>query len=188
MNSNIIKPKKKTLKEISRRSLAQIKKLSGDPHYVALGMGIGVFVGVTPTIPFHTALALALSFIFRGSKAAAAIGVWFSNPVTIPFFYYGSYKVGAFFMGDSMVPFDPKQESITELFKMGMDVMAAMMAGGIIIGIFPGIAAYFITRKIMTAAKLKKETIQKKRAIKMAAEDGGKSPSIRSPDKGLSEK
>ena len=86
MNSNVIKPKKKTLKEISRRSLARIKELNGDPHYVALGMAIGVFVGVTPTIPFHTALALGLSFIFRGSKAAAAIGVWFSNPITIPFF------------------------------------------------------------------------------------------------------
>ena len=157
MNSNAIKPKKKTLKEMSRQALARVKKLNGDPHYVATGMAIGVFVGVTPTIPFHTALALALSFLFRGSKAAAAIGVWFSNPVTIPFFYYGSYKVGAFFFRDSMIPFDPKQESITELFKMGADVLAAMMVGGVIIGIVPGVAAYFITLKIMTAERFQKK-------------------------------
>jgi len=153
---------RQALARTKNRIKTQIKKLNGDPHYVALGMAIGVFVGVTPTIPFHTALALALSFLFRGSKAAAAIGVWFSNPVTIPFFYYGSYKVGAFFWGDSMIPFDPKQESLTELFKMGADVLAAMMVGGVIIGIVPGVAAYFITLKIMTAERFQKKNNLKK--------------------------
>ena len=72
--------------------IIRIKRLNGDPHYVATGMAIGVFVGITPTIPLHTVLALALAFLFRVSKVAAALGVWCSNHVTIPFFYYWSYS------------------------------------------------------------------------------------------------
>ena len=127
--------------------IARFKELNGNPHYVALGMAIGVFVSVTPTIPFHTVIALALAFILRGSKAAAAIGVWFSNPLTIPFFYKGSYDVGMSILGNS-APFSTEYESILELLKLGADITIAMITGGIILGILPGIAAYFITRRI----------------------------------------
>ena len=138
-----------------REFVKRIKKLEGDPHYIAMGMAIGVFVGITPTMPFHTVVAVALAFILRGSKAAAALGVWFCNPITAPFFYLGSYKTGMFIFGNS-VPFDVKYESILELLKLGMDVTMAMIAGGVILGILPGIAAYFITRKIMTTIRSRK--------------------------------
>jgi uncharacterized protein len=141
-----------------RGFIDRAKKLDGDPHYVAVGMAIGVFVGVTPTMPFHTVLAVGLAFLFRGSKAAAALGVWFSNPVTAPFFYVGSYKVGKYLLGNS-VPFNLKYESLLELAHLGINVTMALIAGGIILGILPGIASYFVTRKIFT-------TIRSKRAIK----------------------
>ena len=135
-------------KENIRQVITRFKELQGDPHYIAMGMAIGIFVSITPTIPFHTVIAIALSFLLNGSKIAAAIGVWFSNPITIPFFYLGSYKTGLFVFGNS-VPFDIKYESITELMKLGMNATCIMITGGIVLGIFPGIAAYFITRKIV---------------------------------------
>jgi uncharacterized protein (DUF2062 family) len=140
-----------------REFVQRVKNLEGDPHYVAMGMAIGVFIGITPTIPFHTVLAVALAFILRGSKAAAALGVWFSNPVTAPFFYWGSYKVGMYFLGNP-VPFDIKYESVLELLDLGMDVTIAMIAGGVILGILPGIASYFITRKIITSIRLRRKS------------------------------
>lgn len=135
-------------KENIRQVITRFKELQGDPHYIAMGMAIGVFVSITPTIPFHTVIAIALSFLLNGSKIAAAIGVWFSNPITIPFFYLGSYKTGLFVFGIS-VPFDIKYESITELMKLGINATCIMITGGIVLGIVPGIAAYFITRKIV---------------------------------------
>ena len=140
-----------------REFVERVKKLEGDPHYIAMGMAIGVFVGITPTMPFHTVIAVALAFILRGSKAAAAIGVWFCNPFTAPFFYLGSYKVGMFIFGNS-APFDIKYESILELIKLGMDVTMAMIAGGIILGILPGIVAYFITHKIIATIRSRRTT------------------------------
>ena len=133
----------------------RIKKLPGDPHYIAMGMAIGIFVGITPTMPFHTVIAVALAFILRGSKAAAAIGVWFGNPISAPFFYLGSYKIGMFIFGHS-APFDVKYESVLELLKLGADVTVAMVVGGIILGILPGFASYFITRKIIKTIRSRK--------------------------------
>lgn len=143
------------LKQRLRDFIERAKKLQGDPHYIAVGMAIGVFVAITPTIPFHTAIALALAFMLRGSKPAAVIAVWVSNPVTIPIFYLGSYKVGNFILGNS-IPFDPKYEALSELAKLGADATIAMLVGGVILGIVPGIAAYFITRKIFTTLRTRR--------------------------------
>ncbi len=134
-----------SFKQNIRQLTARIKQLQGDPHYIAMGMGAGVFVCSTPTFPFQTFLAIALAFILRGSKAAAAIGSWIAAP-GIPFFYLGSYKVGTFLLGRSIsIELEPK--SISDLLDMGLDVTCAMLTGGIIVGLVPGIAAYFITRK-----------------------------------------
>jgi len=138
-----------------RAFIDRAKKLHGDPHYVAMGMAIGVFVSITPTIPVHTVIAIALAFVLRGSKPAAIIGVWFANPITIPLFYWGSYELGMFLLGKS-IPFDVKYESIGKLLELGLDVTVAMIAGGAILGILPGIAAYFITRKIFTKIRSRK--------------------------------
>ena len=133
--------------------ITRIKQLQGDPHYIAMGMGAGVFVCSTPTFPFQTFLAIALAFILRGSKAAAAIGSWIAAP-GIPFFYLGSYKVGTFLLGSSVsIGLEPK--SISDLLNMGLGVASAMLTGGIIVGLVPGIAAYFITYNIFKKIRSK---------------------------------
>ncbi len=148
------------LKTRGRIFITRFKALQGDPHYIALGMGIGIFIGITPTIPLHTVIALTLALIFRGSKVAAAIGVWVSNPLTIPVFYLASYKAGRFFLGN-VSPFVDKPHSILELLELGMDVAFAMTVGGIIIGIPPGVAAYFITRKIFITIRARKKRMNR---------------------------
>jgi uncharacterized protein (DUF2062 family) len=144
------------LKYKLRELFIRFKQLQGDPHYIAKGMGVGVFVSITPTIPFHTVIALALSFILRASKPAAAIGVWACNPFTIAFIYLGSYKVGRFIHGGNSA-FNEKYESILELTKLGVDVTLAMITGGVILGIIPGIAAYFITLKTVKVIRSRRE-------------------------------
>ena len=108
------------LKSRVKEFIENAKTLQGEPGYIATGMAIGVFIGVTPTFPFHTVLALTLAFAFRGSKPAAVLGVWFGNPLTMPFFYLGSYKIGMLILGNS-VPFDIKYTSIRELLKLGLN-------------------------------------------------------------------
>ncbi|MBW1961532.1 MAG: DUF2062 domain-containing protein, partial [Deltaproteobacteria bacterium] len=101
----------------------------------------------TPTIPFHTALALFLSFIFKASKPAAALGVWVCNPLTLPLFYYSSYKFGTYLFGISE-PLVPGYGSILELLKLGTGLTLAMVSGGVLIGIPTGVFVYIITLNI----------------------------------------
>jgi uncharacterized protein (DUF2062 family) len=168
-NSQSIKPVEKAKNESNvsvhsryltankiRQIAYRLKEREDHPRDIAMGMAIGVFIAVTPTIPFHTVTAVALAFVFRCSKAAAFIGVWFSNPVTIPFLYYGSYRVGMFFIGDS-TPFDERYESIIELINLGLDVTLAMIAGGVILGIPAGLAAYFITFKFIITLRSRRK-------------------------------
>ncbi|MBU1713753.1 MAG: DUF2062 domain-containing protein [Proteobacteria bacterium] len=136
------------LKQKTAQFIENVKQLKGDPHYIAAGMSIGIFIGITPTFPFHTILALALAYALRASKAAAAIGVWIGNPLTMPFLYLGSYKTGSIILGTS-IPFDMKYMTFTELTKLGLKATISLMTGGVVIGIPFAVASYLITRRLV---------------------------------------
>jgi len=163
------KQKSPPLKERLRLFLIRIRDLQGEPRYVATGMAIGVFVAVTPTIPFHTAIALGLAFILKGSKPAAVIGVWFSNPLTIPPLYYGSFKIGTLLLREPL-PDDINFESIPELLDLGLDVTLAMIIGGVLLGIIPAVIAYFVTFRVV--AKLRERARRKEQV------DRGQRPEV----------
>jgi uncharacterized protein (DUF2062 family) len=146
-----------TIRQRIKRGAERLRDLPGEPHYVAKGMAIGVFVSMTPTIPFHTLIALALAFIFRASKIAAAIGVWFSNPLTIPIFYFASFQVGRLLFGN-LAACSGACESITELLKLGVQVALATIVGGVVVGLGPATAAYFITRTIVVRMKSRQKS------------------------------
>ena len=136
--------------------ITRFKKLDGDPHFIAMGMGAGVFACATPTLPFQTFIALTVAFILRASKAASIIGSLIVAPL-IPVFYLGSFKIGMLFLNDeSCIKTD--SQSITDLLQNGLHVLGAIMAGGIIIGIIAGICAYYITLKIFIIIRSKQNS------------------------------
>ena len=57
------------------------------------------------------------------------------------------------FIFKAPIPLEIDYESVPELMQMGIDVTIAMIFGGIILGIVPGVAAYFITRKMVVAVR-----------------------------------
>jgi len=54
-----------------RYYLLKLKRLRGDPASLARGVALGVFTGITPTIPLHTISIIVLSFPFRANKISA---------------------------------------------------------------------------------------------------------------------
>lgn len=135
------------MKHTIKNWLAECKQLSGDPRYIGRGMAIGIFVSMTPFFPFHTAIAVTMSVILRGSKRAAAIGVWLSNPLTIPFCYFLIYKVGMLLLGQDSV-YDPNWKTFSDIVHMGIGVAYAMVIGGAVVGTSLGLPTYYVTKKI----------------------------------------
>ena len=134
----------------------QLQELRGRPRDLSLGIAIGVFVGITPTIPLHTVLAVALAVALRGSKLAAALGVWVANPLTIPIFYYGSYRLGSFALGMSELTL-PTTYSVFSIMKLGGHVTVAMLHGGVLLGILPAVLAYFLTYRFTSSPRFQGE-------------------------------
>lgn len=152
-------PPRPTLRDRGRAVYQRFKALQGDPHYVAMGVAVGVFVAFTPTIPLHTAIALGMALLFKGSKPAAAIAVWISNPFTIPFFYYASFKLGTVILGHD-VPLRGHPPTVHQLLRMGWDVTIASIVGGALLGFIPAVAAYFLSFRLFQG--IRKRRLQRK--------------------------
>jgi uncharacterized protein (DUF2062 family) len=121
-----------------------------------LGIAFGIFAGMMPIMPFQIALAVTLALLFKGSKIAAALGTWVSNPLNWYFLYYYSYKIGASILGipgkskilsSVMASIRQGEEAIAIIAKIagaGGTMFAAFVVGGFIMGIAAAIPSYFI--------------------------------------------
>src|ERR1700730_14066397 len=89
------------------RSLAQAKQwlrehhmtlmtIADTPPSIALGSAIGIFFGFTPLYSLKTLLSIALAWICRCNKVAAAIAVTLHDVLifAMPAIYFAEYKIG----------------------------------------------------------------------------------------------
>ena len=128
--------------------------LKGEPRTVAFGLAIGVFIGVTPTIPFHTFLIILFCFLLKKNITAAFLGSWLiSNPLTIPFFYVSQYRLGKYLLGNSYTGFPAPDYSLVSLIQHGDYVAIPLLAGGIIMAPFFAIPAYFVGNKLILTVR-----------------------------------
>ena len=133
-------------------------RLRGHPSVLARGVAVGTFIGITPTIPFHTILALIFAIILRGSKVAALLAaVVVSNPLTFFLQYYFSWKIGNWFtpaehswdevsgLLDAVVNGENYRGAFTVLAEIGLDSLVILIGGGIILATPFTIAFYVLT-------------------------------------------
>ncbi len=83
------------INRLSKFYYLKMLRLQGEPKALALGTAIGVFVGLTPTIPFHTVTIISIAMATRTSAIAGVISSWIvCNPLTYIPIYYFSMRVG----------------------------------------------------------------------------------------------
>jgi len=133
----------------------RLVRLRGDPFVLARGIAIGIFIGLTPTIPFHTILTIFFCAVGRGHLVAGLVAsLLVSNPLTIPFQYYISWKVGTILTGSSL-----SWEQVKYLMGIARDVsmleavkliyinsfrsMVSVLLGGIVFSLPFAITSYF---------------------------------------------
>ncbi len=159
--------------------IEKLKTLQGDPHFIAMGMAIGVFVAITPTIPFHTILALAMAYVFKGSRPAALLGTLICNPFAMVFIYYTCYKTGNFLLGGTLdaeqsvtilieivkqdIGFYDKIISFADFAGTQLKVFGAMLLGGVVLGIPSSVFSYFITKQFVLGVRAAGKKIKQKR-------------------------
>ncbi len=134
----------------------RFQRLRGTPEEVARGIAIGVFIGITPTIPLHTVLVLSITILFRASKVAGLLASWVvSNPLTFFLQYYFSWRIGSF-----LLPYEVSweqvheiigivsghggfQATIGELGRLGGSAISVMVVGGVVLALPFAIPSYY---------------------------------------------
>jgi uncharacterized protein (DUF2062 family) len=136
----------------------RILRLKGSPHSLSLGSAIGVFIGITPTIPLHTVIILLLCVLSRSSFMAGLIMSWIvCNPLTYVPIYYLSLKIG-----NVVTPYElnwVKVQAVLDallsdvslgakfqaMMNLGYEAIIVMLIGGTLLALPFGIASYYLT-------------------------------------------
>lgn len=151
----------------------KLLRLRGTPHSIAMGAAIGVFIGLTPTIPFHTILILALTLVSRTSFIAGLItSILVCNPLTyIPQYYL------ALLIGNLLTPFTLNWEKVKAvldivlsdgsmetrvqpLLSLGYEAIVVMLVGGVGLALPFAIASYYLCHFLIVSFRRKRRQKQ----------------------------
>jgi len=142
------------LKRRFRSFYERFISLKGEPSQIAAGLSLGVFVGVTPTIPFHTAIIVLLGLLFRQNITSAYLGSWMiSNPLTIPLLYISQYELGRILLGMERCRFELVEYSVGAVAALGWEILLPLLAGGLLTAPFFAVPVYFIARRLLVSIR-----------------------------------
>lgn len=146
----------------------KFRRLRGTPHSLALGTAIGVFIGISPTVPLHTVAIIAVTLMVRASTIAALLAAAvICNPLTMPIQYYLCWLVGDLVL-PGRLSWD-RIRAVLETFKhsgfmdsieavslLGWDAILVLLTGGLVLGVPLTIASYFLSRRFFIAIRQKR--------------------------------
>jgi hypothetical protein len=130
--------------------IKRVLRLTATPHAIAAGVAAGVFASWTPLLGFHFILAFALSYVLAGNMVAAAIGTAFGNPLSFPFIWTLTIKIGNMLIG---IETGAHQRHVNleallrhlDVKQLWDPVLKPMLIGAIPPGVITGVAFYILT-------------------------------------------
>jgi len=120
-------------------------KINSAPEHIALGVAIGVFIGVTPLYGFHTVIAIMMAILIpRTNKIAILIGSNISIPPTAPFISWGGYEIGRRILGHE---YPAIRWTYLKHFRYSdiKEILFPLFLGSFILGLILAACVYFIT-------------------------------------------
>jgi uncharacterized protein (DUF2062 family) len=87
------------------------------PERTAMAFSVGVFLGFSPFLGFHTLLAIAIAVIFRFNRVAVLLGAWSNTPwFLVPFYTFATW------VGMEITGFRIDRTFFRDLFQLGVEV------------------------------------------------------------------
>jgi uncharacterized protein (DUF2062 family) len=129
-----------------RRAYHRFLKIRGHPREISLGFALGLFVGMSPFMGLHTAIAVLLAALFKWNKFSAAIAVWISNPFTAPLIYGLTYLLGAkvlSYKNSYTLPGSFDLDALLHIIRSAPEIIWVLIVGGTVAGIPLAVIGYF---------------------------------------------
>ncbi|MDP8244320.1 MAG: DUF2062 domain-containing protein [Candidatus Hinthialibacter antarcticus] len=138
----------------------KIIRQEGSPDQISAGMALGVFIGlITPPGP-QMVLAVIIATFAGANRISSAIGVWITNPLTIPFIYPVQVWLGSLVSG---IPLNfTAPTTIPELWELFTDsqnqwnLIVTLMIGAFVSAIVTSFVSYFATKFVVNSYRQKK--------------------------------
>lgn len=152
--------------QILKQGYCRLIRIEGDPRNIALGFGMGLFVGMTPTMGIQMPIAVFIAFALRLNKISSAAGVWITNPVSAPVIYSVNFLVGVklFHIDISTEQaMDFSLKSLKCLLVETPDIFLAATLGGIVLGIPIAVGGYYFA-----LSTVKRYQLRNKKALSLS--------------------
>ena len=102
------------------------------------GAAIGVFCAFVP-LPIQTLSEAALAILFRMNLPIAILFSFLANPITVPFIFFYSYKLGSILFGleeNQITNIIPENTTIIEWFNtIFLNIWEPLLIGCLILGL-----------------------------------------------------
>jgi len=132
-----------------QRILRPFRHLLGDNRLWAIrrktvvpAFALGAFFAFMP-FPAHPMWASLAALWRRVNIPVAALTTFVSNPITMPFMYFGGYRLGAYLLRQKPEPFEFEM-SMTWVTGVFVDIWQPMLLGCIVLGAFAALIAYAV--------------------------------------------
>lgn len=115
------------------------------PHEIALGVAVGIFIGITPFYGFHLIMALICAVTLKHlNKVAIFLGINISVPPTIPFITWAGYSIGRKILKSDqpVLSWDDFRHFSIDTF---LNFFYELTVGSFVLGIILSVIFYFIT-------------------------------------------
>jgi uncharacterized protein len=133
--------------------------MADTPHSIALGSAIGIFFGFTPLWSLKTLLSIAVAWVCRSNKIAAAIAVTLHDVLifVMPAVYFAEYKLGCWSLHRP-----PPAHRIRFHFGLHdymnwglfLRVVWPAMIGSLFLAVPSAVIVYFLMRMLISRARL----------------------------------
>ena len=131
----------------------RVVRLAGEPHVIALGVAVGAGVSFTPFLGFHILLGLAMAYVVGGNLVATALGTAIGNPLTFPFIWASTYRLGRMILGTPHVRGEENiaQSMAARSFEAIWPILKPMVVGSVPLGIVGGAVTYVVAYNAVRA-------------------------------------
>lgn len=129
-----------------KRRLLQALSLGDSPEKIALGVAVGVFLGIFPTFNLGIILAILGVRVFHYNLAAAIAGSAVSTPLTSPIIIAASAALGSLITGSDWGAILEQMRG-EQLWAAAWATALTYLTGNLILCALSSVPAYFITRQ-----------------------------------------
>ena len=96
--------------------IKQLLHIEDTPERTALAYALGIFLGFSPFLGFHTVGGIAIAFLFRMSRVAVLLGAWTNLPwLIIPYYTVATWA------GMKVIGFQFDPAILAEIFRLGLN-------------------------------------------------------------------